>query len=270
MARLSMGLSLTRYCATGPKTRWAFRIMNSLIAILGIASLLRTLILCWPSSQWIISATLSQCRSVNSAGPSIFPIICKCLFLRKLDYRLKSISSGHYMRVIPPHRTVIFIMERKAPKQTPPAYSLDFWCWRTQRLTTDSERRCHNDPRWTYYTALVMYYWARHSSQGLYTFLFPGVLLKFCQAIVTLMVCNLLVIVTFVYSMFWKDDGDNSIITEPTETRDQPSADGGRFTSLGPAPITTEKSGIILTEISETPVCSMSYTSSDPESRLGS
>jgi hypothetical protein len=81
------------------------------------------------------------------------------------------------------------------------------------------------------------------------------------QAAVTLTVCNLLVIVTFIYSMFWKK-GD-TVVTDPEETKDKPSRSDGHYTSLGTAPITTGTSILTLTEISGTSFSSVNM-SSDP------
>jgi hypothetical protein len=68
---------------------------------------------------------------------------------------------------------------------------------------------------------------------------------------VTLIVCNLLVIVTFTYSMFLKEDGDSEM-TESDETKDKPDEDDGQYTSLGAIPTPTETSVLTLTDISGT------------------
>jgi hypothetical protein len=69
----------------------------------------------------------------------------------------------------------------------------------------------------------------------------------------TLLVCNLLVIMTYVYCLFWKEEGDNEV-TEPVETRTKLNTSGG-FTDLGSIPTTVTQDGssafLTLTEISE-------------------
>lgn len=60
----------------------------------------------------------------------------------------------------------------------------------------------------------------------------------------TLMACNLLVIVTYLYCLFWKEEGDDEI-TEQEEASAEPR--GGACTDLGQTPFTI----FALTEISE-------------------
>ena len=58
----------------------------------------------------------------------------------------------------------------------------------------------------------------------------------FFKSSVTVMVCNLLVNVTWIYRLFWRREGDDEA-TETEETRDKPSSmSQGMFTDLGSAP----------------------------------
>ena len=65
---------------------------------------------------------------------------------------------------------------------------------------------------------------------------------------IDLIVCNILVIVTYLYCIFWKDDLDD--VTEPEETRDH-TGEPGKSTDVGVVPSSTEASAITFTEISE-------------------
>jgi len=61
-------------------------------------------------------------------------------------------------------------------------------------------------------------------------------LLLHLKSSVTVMVCNLLVNVTWIYRLFWRREGDDEV-TETEETRDKPSSTSqGIFTDLGSAP----------------------------------
>jgi len=59
------------------------------------------------------------------------------------------------------------------------------------------------------------------------------------------MVCNILVIVTYIYCIFWREGGDD--ITEPEETRNH-TGTPGKCTNVGVVPSST---AITFTEISE-------------------
>jgi hypothetical protein len=61
------------------------------------------------------------------------------------------------------------------------------------------------------------------------------------------MVCNLLVVVTYIYCLFWKEDGDSEV-TETTHAN-KPNNYSGDHTDLGTVP-RTEVSQITFTEIS--------------------
>ena len=66
---------------------------------------------------------------------------------------------------------------------------------------------------------------------------------------IDLMVCNILVIVTYIYCTFWREEGGDDV-TEPEETRNH-AGEPGKSTDLGMVPSLTEASAMTFTEISE-------------------
>ena len=66
---------------------------------------------------------------------------------------------------------------------------------------------------------------------------------------IDLMVCNILVIVTYIYHTFWREEGDDNV-TEPEETRNH-TGEPGKSTDLGVVPPSTDVSAMTFTEISE-------------------
>jgi hypothetical protein len=85
---------------------------------------------------------------------------------------------------------------------------------------------------------------------------------------VSLIVCDLLVVVTFIYLRFYKEDGDSDV-TEPSEKRDGGS--NGTYTDLGGVPMTTERTGLTpLTQITESRQMTSFSSTSDIPNGLGS
>ena len=84
------------------------------------------------------------------------------------------------------------------------------------------------------------------------------------------MVCNLLVIATYIYRVIWKeeDDDDDNDRRHPEETSTK-ADEKGRFTHLGTAPpLTTFGSSFALTEITDSRGPYKTHTLSSPLSSL--
>jgi hypothetical protein len=271
MARLSMSAALVRYCSTGPKTRRVLHAINIFFMMMFTVSLVRLMVLCSRPSAWRVSTQITQCKPVNDWKSGILVItseffrtiphqvthvkkitadlICEILLVGAPLYMLRSVKLPRQQRrlilscfaagafsAIPPIANLIVVEISGGPTTA---------SWVCTISIVVSVKVClHNHhPRFTKLHLIL-------------------------QAAVTLMVCNLLVTITFIYSMFWKEDGD-SVITESEETKDKPSKSDGQYTNLGVVPVTTERSALTLTEISGTPYSSAN-TPSDPESTMES
>ena len=66
---------------------------------------------------------------------------------------------------------------------------------------------------------------------------------------IDLMVCNILVIVTYIYCILWREEGGGSF-TKSQETRNH-AGEPGQSTDVGVVPLSSEVSAMTFTEISE-------------------
>lgn len=183
-ARISIGMSIARLVPPQTRTRYLLYAMNGMFALMCAAQLLHKIVICTRNTSW------HHNRAVHCYVGSGLGILSLCTDL-VADACLVTVPMRMLWRVKLPRsqrRLILSIFTSSVASSFAGIIYTAF--------VLKSQKQSGN---WVYRTGFV----------------------SSIKAAVTLLVCNLLVIVMYLYRKFWKDENDD--VSEPSETRDKPT-----------------------------------------------
>lgn len=219
-ARLSIGLSIKRFCALTLRSHRAFHLMNAFFLAMGVINLIQRIVICIPKSAWGMTGPIVYC-SIGQAGGIVVIVT--------------DVISDILLVFVP-----VFLLWRV---QLPPNQ-------RRLVLSIFAASALSSIPSIAYMTLQAV--------ERTFTVICTIPVVIHIKAAVTLMVCNLLVIVTCTYRLLFKEcDYRKARFSDIVQER------SGSYSSSGID--SAEKSHITLTELSgRTPQFSTMNSQTDP------
>ncbi|GLB43257.1 hypothetical protein LshimejAT787_1301580 [Lyophyllum shimeji] len=183
-ARISIGMSIARIVPSQTHTRHMLYAMNGLFGSMCIGQMLHKIVICTRDTSWHNNAAV-QCYLGSGVG-----VLSLCTDLTA-DACLVTIPLRMLWRVKLPRTQRRLILSIFASSFVSSLVGIVYTVFVFQKQKGGQV--------WGYWIGLI-----------------AGI-----KAAVTLLVCNLLVIVMFLYRIFWKDEADT--VSEPSETRSKPT-----------------------------------------------